>query len=95
MIMDTDKDSALNPDVRRQWDDTPNICTEDNRQSGEHVSNDVKVWSAKAGALAFKVWYESARTASRPSSHTPSQPQASDRSTISSPSDVYVTFPSV
>jgi hypothetical protein len=56
MIMDTDKDSALDPDVRRQWDDMPNIYTEDNRQSGEHVSNDVKVWSAKAGALAFEVW---------------------------------------
>ena len=95
MVIETDDDSALDPDVRRQWDDMPNIYTKDNRQSGEQVSKDVKIWSAKAGALAFEVWYESARTASRPSSHTPSQPQVSDGLTISSPSDTYGTLPSI
>jgi hypothetical protein len=94
-VIETDDDSALDPDVRRQWDNMPNIYTEDSRQSGEQVSNDVKIWSVKAGALAFEVWYESARTASPPSSHTPSQPQASDGSTISTPSDTYGTFPSI
>ena len=95
MAMETDDDSALDPDVRRQWDDMPNIYTEDNGRSGEQVSNDVKIWSVKAGALVFEVLYESARTASPPSSHTPSQPQVSDGSTSSSPSDTYGTFPSI
>lgn len=94
-VIETDDDSALDPDVRRQWDDMPNIYTEDNRQSGEQVSNDVKIWSVKAGALAFEVWYESAHTVSPPSSYTPSQPQASDGLTDSSPSDTYGTFPSI
>jgi hypothetical protein len=52
LAMETDDDSSLDPDVRRQWDDMPNIYTEDNRQSGEQVSNDVKIWSVKAGVLA-------------------------------------------
>jgi hypothetical protein len=64
-------------------------------RSGEQVSNDVKIWSVKASALVFEVLYESARTASPPSSHTPSQPQVSDGLTISSPSDTYGTFPSI
>jgi len=72
-----------------------NIYTEDNRQSGEQVSNDVRIWSVEAGALAFEVWYESAYTASPLSSHVPSQLQASDGSTISLPSDTYGTFPSI
>jgi hypothetical protein len=73
----------------------PNIYTEDNDRSGEHVSNDVKIWSVKAGALVFEVLYEPVRTASRSSSHVPSQPQASDGSTVSSPSDTYGTLPSI
>ena len=95
MAMETDGDLALDPDVRRQWDDMPNIYTADIGRSGEHVINDVKIWSVKAGALIFEVLYEPVRTASRPSSHVPSQPQASDKSTISSPSDTYGTFPSI
>ena len=72
--METDDDSALGPDVRRQWDDMPNIYTEDNSRSGEQVSDDVEIWSVKAGALVFEVLYGSVRTASPPLSHTPSQP---------------------
>jgi hypothetical protein len=87
--------SALDPDVRRQWDGMPHIYTEDMSRSGEHVINDVKIWSVKAGALVFEVLYEPVRTASRPSSHVSSQPQASDGSTISSSSDTYGTFPSI
>jgi len=49
-VIETDDDSTLDPDVRRQWNDMPNIYTEDNRQSGEQVSNYVKIWSVKAGA---------------------------------------------
>jgi mitotic spindle assembly checkpoint protein MAD2B len=94
-VIETDDASALDPDVRRQWDDVPNIHTEDDLQSGEQISNDVKIWSVKAGVLAFEVWYKSARTASPPSSHTPSQLQASEGSIISSPSDTYGTFPSI
>ena len=73
----------------------PHIYTEDMSRSGEHVINDVKIWSVKAGALVFEVLYEPVRTASRPSSHTPSQPQASSASTGPSPSGIYGTFPSI
>jgi hypothetical protein len=64
MAMETDVDSALDPDVRRQWESMSNNYTEDNGRSVEQVSNDVKIWSVRAGALVFEVWYESARTAS-------------------------------
>lgn len=94
VVIEPDDASALDPDVRRQWVDIPNIYTEDDLQSREQVSNDVKIWSVKAGALAFEVWYKSARTTLPPSPHIPSQLQASNGSTISSPSDIYGTFPS-
>jgi hypothetical protein len=93
--METDVDSALDPDVRRQWEHMPNNYTEDNGRSVEQVSDDVKIWSVRAGALVFEVWYESARTASPPSSHTPSQPPASSASTGPSPSGIYGSFPSI
>jgi len=93
-VIEPDDASALDPDVRRQWVDIPNIYTEDDLQSREQVSNDVKIWSVKAGALAFEVWYKSARTKTPPSSHTPSQLQASEGPIMSSPSDIYGTFPS-
>ena len=94
MVIEPDDASALDPDVRRQWVDMPNIYTEDDLQSREQVSNDVKIWSVKSGVLAFEVWYKSARKTLLPSSYIPSQLQASNGSTISSPSDVYGTFPS-
>jgi hypothetical protein len=55
MAMETDVDSALDPDVRRQWEHMPNNYTEDNGRSVEQVSDDVKIWSVRAGALVFEV----------------------------------------
>jgi hypothetical protein len=42
MAMETDVDLALDPDVRWQWDDMPNVYTEDISRSGEHVINDCR-----------------------------------------------------
>jgi hypothetical protein len=95
MAMETDENSSLDPDVRRQWEDMPNVYAEDISRSGEHVIDNVKIWSVNAGALVFEVLYQPVRTASRLSPHVPSQPQASDGSTISSPSDTHGTFVSI
>jgi hypothetical protein len=46
-----------------------NIYIADIGRSGEHVINDVKIWSLKAGALVFEVLYEPVRTASRDRRH--------------------------
>ena len=55
----------------------PHIYTEDMSRSGEHVINDVKIWSVKAGALVFEVLHEPVRMASRPSSHVTSPTRTS------------------
>jgi hypothetical protein len=90
MIIDTDKDSALGADDKLQWETILKTGTTENCCSGEHALNNVKIWSVEAGALAFDLWYELARTPPLSLSHTPSQ----DRSTNSSPSDIYGTFSS-
>jgi mitotic spindle assembly checkpoint protein MAD2B len=94
MALETDKDSALGSDDRQQWVNVPQTGTVEDRCRGEHASNNVRIRSVEAGALAFEVWYRLFRTASRPSSDIPSQTQASHGSTTSSSSDIYGTFPS-
>jgi hypothetical protein len=93
MILETDEDSMLGSDDGQQWENIPKTGTAEDCCRGEHASNSVKIRSVEAGALAFEVWYELARTASRPSSNIPSQTQASHGSTSSSSSDIYGTFP--
>lgn len=70
--METDEDTTLDPDDGQQWENIPNGHPEDSRCSGEHVSNNVKSQSVKAGALAIEVCHKRARTPPPPSSHTPS-----------------------
>ena len=94
MALETDKDPALGSDDRQQWVNVPQTGTAEDRCREEHASNNVRIRSVEAGALAFEVWYELVRTASRPSSDIPSQTQASHGSTTSSSSDIYGTFPS-
>jgi hypothetical protein len=94
MILETDKDSALGSDDGQQWDNIPQTGKSEDCCTGEHASNNVRIWSVEAGALAFEVWYRPVWTASRPSSDIPSQTQASHGSTTSSSSDIYGTFPS-
>jgi hypothetical protein len=93
MALETDKDSALGSDDRQQWANVPQTGTTEDRCRGEHASNNVKIRSVGAGALAFDLWYETARTPPRPSSHTPNQSLASSRSTSPSSSDLYGSFP--
>ena len=94
MILETDKDSTLGSDDGQQWDNVSQTGKAEDCCTGEHASNNVRIRSVEAGALAFEVWYELVRTASRPSSNIPSQAQASHGSTTSSSSDIYGTFPS-
>jgi mitotic spindle assembly checkpoint protein MAD2B len=93
MALENDKDSALGSDDGQQWVNVPQTGTAEDRCRGEHSSNNVRIWSVEAGALAFEVWYGLFWTASRPSSDIPSQTQASHGSTTSS-SHIYGTFPS-
>jgi mitotic spindle assembly checkpoint protein MAD2B len=93
MALETDKDSALGSDDRQQWANVPQTGTTEDRCRGEHASDNVKIRSVGAGALAFDLWYETARTPPRPSSHTPNQSLASSRSTSPSSSDLYGSFP--
>ena len=93
MALETDKDPALGSDDRQQWVNVPQTGTAEDRCRGEHASNSVKIWSVEAGALAFDLWYETARTPPRPLSHTPDQTLASNRSTSPSSSDMYGSFP--
>jgi mitotic spindle assembly checkpoint protein MAD2B len=93
MALETDKDSALGSDDRQQWANVPQTGTAEDRCRGEHASNNVKIRSVGAGALAFDLWYETARTPPRPSSHTPNQSLASSRSTGPSSSELYGSFP--
>jgi len=93
MILETDKDSALGFDDGQQWENIPQTGKAEDCCTGEHASNNVRIRSVEAGALAFEVWYESARTTSRPLSHTPNQSLASNRSTSPSSSDMYGSFP--
>ena len=83
MILKTDEDSMLGSDDGQQWENIPKTGTADDCCRGEHTSNSVKIRSVGAGALAFEVWYELVRTASRPSSNIPGQTQASHGSTTS------------
>jgi hypothetical protein len=94
MALENDKDSALGSDDRQQWVNVPQTGTAEDRCRGEHASNNVRIRSVEAGALAFEVWYGPVWTASRPSSDIPSQTQASHGSITSSSSDIYGTFPS-
>ena len=92
MALETDKDPALGSDDRQQWVNVPQTGTAEDRCRGEHASNSVKIWSVEAGALAFDLWYETARTPPRLLSHTPNQSLASNRSTSPSSSDMYGSF---
>jgi hypothetical protein len=74
MILETDEDSALGSDDRRQWEIIPKTDTAEDCCRGEHALNNVRTRCVEAGALAFEVWYEPAWTALRPSSNIPSQP---------------------
>jgi mitotic spindle assembly checkpoint protein MAD2B len=94
LILETDEDSVLGSDVGQQWENIPKIGTAEDRCGGEHASNDVRIRSVEAGALAFEVWYEPVWTASRLSPNIPSQTQASHGSATSSSSDIYGTSPS-
>jgi hypothetical protein len=94
MALETDKDPALGSDDRQQWVNAPQTGTAEDRCRGEHASNNVRIRSVEANALAFEVWYEPVWTASRLSPNIPSQTQASHGSTTSSSSDIYGTFPS-
>jgi hypothetical protein len=93
MILETDKDSTLGSDDGQQWDNISQTGKAEDCCTGEHASNNVRIRSVEAGALAFEVWYEPARTALRPSSHTPNKSLASNRSTSPSSSDMYGSFP--
>jgi mitotic spindle assembly checkpoint protein MAD2B len=93
IVMDTDKDSALGAGDILEWKTIPKTGTVENCCSGEHALNNVKIWSVEAGALAFELWYETARTPPRPSSHTPNQSLASNRSASPPSSDMYGNFP--
>ena len=93
MAMETEEDSTLGSDDGQQWENIPKSGTAENCCSEEHALNNVKIWSIEAGALAFELSYETARTPPRPLSHTPNQSLASNRSTSSSSSDMYGSFP--
>jgi mitotic spindle assembly checkpoint protein MAD2B len=93
MILETNEDSMLGSDDGQQWENIPKTGTADDCCRGEHTSNSVKIRSVGPGALAFDLWYETARTPPRPSSHIPNQSLASNRSTSPSSSDMYGSFP--
>jgi len=93
MAMETEEDSTLGCEDGQQWENIPKTGTAEDCCREEHTSNSVKIWSVEAGALAFDLWYETARTPPRPLSHTPDQTLASNRSTSPSSSDMYGSFP--
>ena len=93
MAMETEEDSTLGCEDGQQWENVPKAGTAEDCCRGEHTPNSVKIWSVEAGALAFDLWYETARTPPRLLSHTPNQSLASNRSTSPSSSDMYGSFP--
>ena len=64
MALENEKDSALDSDDRQQWVNVPQTGTAENRCRVEHASNNARIWSVEAGALAFGVWYRPVWTAS-------------------------------
>ena len=63
MAMETEEDSTLGSDDGQQWENIPKTGKAEDCCTGEHASNNVRIQSVEAGALAFEVWYEPARTA--------------------------------
>jgi hypothetical protein len=55
MILETDEDSALGSDDGQQWEDIPKTGKAEDCCTGEHASNNVRIRSVEAGALAFEV----------------------------------------